>query len=136
MRLLSIISVVAISTSACSNSCENPFGLPVAYTLNIQNNSNHSVFYQISKIYPDTSIRDTLVTGGIASSKQQPFESRKTWPKFFEALPADTLSVFFFSPDTVKKYGWKQVQSKYLILKRKDISLQDLETSDYLITYP
>ncbi|SDF42919.1 hypothetical protein SAMN04487996_110277 [Dyadobacter soli] len=74
--------------------------------------------------------------GGLAPSMQHPYESRKTWPKFFESLPADTLSVFFFSPDTVRKYGWKQVQSKYLILKRKDIGLQNLEASDYLITFP
>ncbi len=131
-----ITLTIAISLTACSNSCENPFGLPVAYTLHIQNNSNNLVFYKISKIYPDTSIQDSLVTGGILPSKQQPYESRKTWSKFFEALPADTLSVFFFSPDTVHKYGWKQVQSRYLILVRKDISLQDLETGNYLITYP
>jgi hypothetical protein len=131
-----ITLIIAISLTACSNSCENPFGLPVAYTLHIQNNSNNLVFYKISKIYPDTSIQDSLVTGGILQSKQQPYESRETWSKFFEALPADTLSVFFFSPDTVRKYGWKQVQSKYLILIRKDISLQDLEISNYIVTYP
>ena len=123
-------------TSACSNSCENPLGFPVAYTFHVQNNSSKSIYYKISKMYPDTSIRDSLVTGGIASSKQQPYESRKTWPKFFESLPADTLSVFFFSPDTVHKYGWKQVQSKYLVLKRKDISLKDLEDNEYIVTYP
>jgi hypothetical protein len=131
-----ITLIIAISLTACSNSCENPFGLPVAYTLHIQNNSNNLVFYKISKIYPDTSIQDSLVTGGILQSKQQPYESRETWSKFFEALPADTLSVFFFSPDTVRKYGWKQVQSKYLILIRRDISLQDLEISNYIVTYP
>ena len=136
MRILSIISITTMLTSSCTNSCKNPLGLPVAYTIHIQNNSSKSVFYQISKIYPDTSIRDSLVAGGIAPSKQQPYESRKTWPKFFQALPADTLSIFFFSPDTVHKYGWKQVQSKYLVLKRKDISLKDLETNNYIVTYP
>lgn len=136
MRPYFIIFIVAISISACTNSCENPFGLPVVYDLDIYNSSNNLIFYQISKLYPDTSIRDSLVTGGIAPSTSKSYESRKTWPKFFEALPADTLSILFFSPDTVRKYGWKQVQSKYLILKRKDISLQDLEENDYLITYP
>jgi hypothetical protein len=136
MKLLSTISIIAVLISACSRSCDNPLGLPVAYKLHVQNNSSSLIFYQISKIYPDTSIRDSLVTGGILPSKQQPYESLKTWPKFFDTLPADTLSIFFFSQDTVHRYGWKQVQSKYLILKRKDISLKDLEASDYIVTYP
>lgn len=136
MRRSFIIFIIAISTFACTDSCENPLGLSVAYNFDIYNSSNSLIFYQISKVYPDTSIRDSLVTGGIAPSKQQRYQSRKTWPKFFESLPADTLSVFFFSPDTVHKYGWKQVQSKYLVLKRKDISLKDLEDNEYIVTYP
>ncbi|WP_143016866.1 hypothetical protein [Dyadobacter soli] len=136
MKHLSITLILIVSLISCTNSCENPFGFPVAYTLHIQNNSSSPIFYLVSKIYPDTSIQDSLQMGGLAPSMQHPYESRKTWPKFFESLPADTLSVFFFSPDTVRKYGWKQVQSKYLILKRKDIGLQNLEASDYLITFP
>ena len=137
MKSLSVVSIIAVLLSvACSRSCENPIGVQVAYKLHIQNNSSNLIFYQISKIYPDTSIRDSLVTGGILPSKQQPYQSRKTWPKFFESLPADTLSIFFFSPDTVRRYGWKQVQSKYLVLKRKDISLNDLEGNEYIVTYP
>ncbi|SDF42973.1 hypothetical protein SAMN04487996_110278 [Dyadobacter soli] len=135
IRILTTL-VTTISLSACSNSCENPFGVRVAYTLHVQNNSSNLVFYKISKIYPDTSIQDSAVNGDILSLKQQPYESHKTWQKFFDALPAETLSVFFFSPDTVRKYGWKQVQSKYLILARKDISLHDLEVNDHIITYP
>ncbi|MGG7665784.1 hypothetical protein [Dyadobacter sp. BHUBP1] len=136
MRRSCIIFIIAISTFACTDSCENPLGLPVAYDLDIYNNSNSLIFYQISKVYPDTSIRDSLMTGGIAPFTSKSYESHKTWPKFFESLPADTLSIFFFSPDTIHKYGWKQVQSKYLILKRKDISLKDLEDNDHIITYP
>ncbi|MDR6807494.1 hypothetical protein J2Y45_004694 [Dyadobacter sp. BE34] len=136
MKLHPLISIVSILASSCSNSCEKPIGLPVVYPLRVQNNSSSLIFYQISKIYPDTSIQDSLVKGGILPSKQQSYESRKTWPKFFESLPADTLSIFFFSPDTIYKYGWKQVQSKYLVLRRKDISLKDLETNNYIVTYP
>jgi hypothetical protein len=136
MKLPSITLILPILLLSCSRSCDNPLGLPVAYKLHVLNNSPSSVYYLISKVYPDTSIRDSFQLGGLAPSKQQPYESRKTWPKFFEALPRDTLSIFFFSPDTVHKYDWKKVQGKYLILKRKDISLTDLEASDYTVTYP
>lgn len=94
--------------------------------------------YIVSKSYTDTSIKDSLSAQIyiLHPSKKHDYTFSDKMSKFFSKLPADTLSIFFVSPDTVSKYGWKQVQSRYLILKRKDISLQDLVDNQNVITYP
>lgn len=121
-------------------SCEHPPGATVRYFFTIQNNSSSRILYFVNNDYPDISIPDSLSTEvrlvTLSSEENFKYESSKKWPKYFNSLPADTLSIFFLSADTVSKYGWKQVQSRYLILNRKDISLQDLEDNKYLITYP
>jgi hypothetical protein len=120
------------------DSCEFPLGARGVYFFYIRNDSPNLIYYQVNRTYPDLSIPDSAVArvAGLNPSKIKTFESGTKWRKFFKNLPADTLSILFFSPDSVKKYGWEQVQSKYLILKRKDISIEDLERSNYLTTYP
>lgn len=118
--------------------CDPPPGATVRYIFNIRNKGLTDIKYSVSKSYPDTSITDSISAqlNLIHPSKEDKYTTSDKWPEFFSKLPADTLSILFFSPDTVSKYGWKQVQSRYLILKRKDISLQDLENSNYVVTYP
>ncbi len=130
--------LLVICTIGFLNSCDDPLWVVKKYSFKIQNNSSALIYYQVSKTYPDQAIPDSTAAriGGIGPSNQQSYESKDKWPKFFSNLPADTLSVFFFSPDSVEKYNWKQVQSKYLILKRKDISLKDLVDNDYVVSYP
>jgi hypothetical protein len=123
---------------AVLNGCDPPFGVTVRYGFQVKNNSSGNILYQVSENYPDTTIMDFDKgrVGDISMMGSQIIDSKYPWPAYFENLPADTLSIFFISQDTISKYGWKQIQSKYLILKRKDISLQDLEINNYLVTYP
>ena len=43
----------------------------------------------------------------------------------FKSLPADTLSIYIFSQDTLDRYNWAVVQSDYKVLQRYDISYDD-----------
>jgi len=119
-------------------SCNPPLGATVRYIFKIKNNSGSKILYQVSEIYPDTAIQDLDKSrvGDISLMGLQTIDSKIPWPKYFQGLRSDTLSIFFVSQDTIFKYGWEQVQNRYLVLKRKDISFKDLEESNYLITYP
>ena len=44
--------------------------------------------------------------------------------------------LFIFSSDTLTKYGFSEIRSGYRILKRYDLSRQDLERLSYLVQYP
>ena len=56
--------------------------------------------------------------------------------EIFKYLPKDTLSVYFFHPDTLAKYPWETIRKEYNILKRYDLSIEDMQLLDYEIAYP
>ena len=58
-----------------------------------------------------------------------------TWKRFFEWLPNDTLSVYIFHSDSLEYYPWDEIRDKYMILKRYDLSLDDVRRMDYEIVY-
>lgn len=88
--------------------------------------------------YPDTSLpaSDKYVlynTEGAASVCD--YSNYKPW-KYFETLPADTLSVFIFNRDTLIAVGWDTVRTRNKVLKRYDLNLADLQSAGWRVTYP
>ena len=43
---------------------------------------------------------------------------------------------YVFSVDTLEKYSWEEIREGYKILKRYDLSMDDLDSLDWTITYP
>lgn len=115
------------------------------------NNSGHGIYVtrglgtkfqgDHGPAYPDTSIieekprsgylryiesGDTAVSGGGYSLED-----------FFNAnLPSDTLSLYIFHEDTVAAYEWEIIRDKYKILRRFDLSLEDIKRLNNEIYYP
>lgn len=54
----------------------------------------------------------------------------------FELFPTDTMSIFFFDPDTLAKYNWETIREDYKILVRYDLSHNDLKKLGWCIYYP
>jgi hypothetical protein len=48
----------------------------------------------------------------------------------------DTLSIYVFDTDTLNTYDWVKVKVGYKVLKRYDLSLDDLKQMNWTITYP
>lgn len=122
----------------CGSSCEkNPFAESVL-RMWVENRSNKAVSFLVSRQYPDTAIPDAYSSlRGAAPDAKNPYDFyEKSWSEVFNNLPADTLSVFVFSSDTLVKYPWQQIRSEYKILKRYDLSLSDLKNRSYTIVYP
>ena len=89
--------------------------------------------------YPDTLLpnNNTYVYNKNIKPKQHlQYDSWIKWDMTFKSLPKDTLSIFIFSSDTLNKYSWEEVRRDYKILKRYDLSIQDLELLDYKVYYP
>jgi hypothetical protein len=55
---------------------------------------------------------------------------------FREFVQSDTLSVFFFDPDTLSAYNWEIIRNEYKILIRYDLSHEDLKRTNWIIYYP
>ena len=129
--------LVFLSVVSLASSCEKPPGAKQIYSIWIKNNSNKGISFLVSKAYPDTiAPNDENSLLMLAPNEEKTYDQDEKWEKFFEKLPADTLSVFFFDNDTIAKYGFQQVRVNGMVLQRKDLSLQDLKNNNYTVVYP
>ena len=104
----------------------------IAYTNKIK-----LIEFLINYGYPDTLIPDLSSNlSGINAFDYTPYDSRKNWDEVFDEKNATKISFFFFSIDTIAKYGWDSVRANYKILKRNDYTLKDLQNSEYTVSYP
>lgn len=84
--------------------------------------------------YPDTFLATNKpILQMIRPQVHTRLESKEKWE---EVLPKDTLVVYILSKDTVDKYSWEKIRSDYNILKRYDLSLDDLKKQNLTVTYP
>ncbi len=133
-----IFYLIAIVLTSCD---------PPIYSHIYRNNADHHLYYyrasssEFDFIYPDTTIRhqevDPNYIRGIRPRTSVNIGGFGTVEEYFqEFLPKDTLSVYFFHPDTLKKYPWETIRKDYNILKRYDLSIQDMQMLDYEVVYP
>jgi len=117
--------------------------LPSDATLTINNNLNKDILFYDSHIFPDTSIN---IESSFFNEKQKEYAQVKskssrnypsTWIKLFENKPLGyKLIIFFFDKTTVETLPWDTIKKNYMILKRYDLSLEDLERMNWTIKYP
>jgi hypothetical protein len=140
--IFGIISLSSIALLIICSQCEH--AMDYAYEIDLVNNSGHPIGYYFAvggkygTFYPDSlpEANDYIIYD-ITKVLQPGFEQHyKSWEKFFHELPYDTLSVFIFHTDTLNKYTWEEVRDGYKILRRYDLSLEDIDEMDYTIIYP
>jgi hypothetical protein len=99
------------------------------------NKSNEDIFVISKEEQWGGSCPDTILpVENINYSLGDTIKSGKVKQKIFAIPTCDTMRIFILSVDTVNKYTWEQIRLDYNILKRYDISLQDLKRMD--IYYP
>ena len=134
MKILSSYLFIYLLASSC---------VETYYFINIKNNSNHQICffkafpYSYFNVYPDTILhKKESDFPKIEASHSQNIGGTRSWESKFEEIPSDTLSFYFFHPDTLAKYPWETIRKDYNILKRYDLSIQDIQLLDYEIVYP
>lgn len=114
----------------------------------LKNESNFSISYYCAtgfsenyggSVYPDTLLPKDLPYRTypiIKSLENRAIITEQCKMEDFFNFPADTLSVFIFHADTINKYTWEEIREGYKILKRYDLSYDDLKRMNWTITYP
>jgi hypothetical protein len=108
--------------------------------MKITNNSNSAIYFNYSFAFPDTTLRpeDNPVTSDdfyrIQSGETVTNPIMGRWESKFDI--SDTLMIFIFDETTLKIVPWDTVRKNYMILKRYDLSLEDLVRMDWRVTYP
>jgi hypothetical protein len=110
--------------------------LPNYYAINFANEAEHDVYFYvldckgkyINTAYPDTVISFDKKYVGRIKSHSYFVDIIGTLPieNYFDKLPNDTLSIFYFHPDTLIKYSWSEIKTGYKILQRYDLSIEDV----------
>ena len=110
--------------------------------LNFANNSESSIYVITADIYKDTSyVYVNYYPGNDPETyKIQPHEIKTAikpygrWERVFEEQ--DTVAFYVFDAQVLETTPWDTVKAKYLVLKRYDLSLADLQRMNWTIAYP
>jgi hypothetical protein len=139
LNLAGLISILLITL--CSQ-CEN-MTMDKSYEINLVNNSGHNIGYYFATggkygtCYPDSLPKtNEYIVYDISKVLRPGYESHLSWESYFQELPKDTLSVFIFHTDTLNKYSWEEIRRGYKILKRYNLSYNDLKQTNWTVTYP
>lgn len=114
------------------------------YAVYVLNNANHSIgcYFALGgnygTLYPDTSLpaSNQYIISDIKSGSKYIYDSGIEWKDIYSKFPKDTMSVFIFHSDTLRAVNWAEIRCNYKILKRYDLSLDDLKRMNWTITYP
>jgi hypothetical protein len=104
----------------------------------INNNSNVSVFFTRSNAFPDTSLSDI---GFCCSDKLNPKTSCVSnlldgWEDEFKRNENKMLMIFVLDAQVVETVPWDTVEKQYPVLKRYDLTMEDMDSLNWTITYP
>lgn len=109
--------------------------------INIKNSSSHKIQYFIARpgaefVYPDTLLPTLRINSVVINSGETFYgDSGDDWQKTYNNLPENKMSVFILHPDTLNSYTWEEIRQGYKILKRYDLTLEELKTKNFVLTY-
>jgi hypothetical protein len=114
------------------------------YAVYLKNNAEHSIgaYFalggEFGTLYPDTTLPETkqYVITEIKPDARYIYDSGIEWEEIYSKLPKDTMSVYVFHTDTLQNVSWEDIRNNYKVLKRYDLSLDDLKRMNWTITYP
>ena len=114
----------------------------------IVNEFENSIYVSHSFIYPDTvdfytpfPKIDTHLNKVFPNDKSDIplFIGRDCWEvliKDKELVSSDTLMIYVFDGELIENISWDIISSEYKVLRRYDVSLEDLQRLNWTITYP
>lgn len=133
-----VLTAVIILLIVISCGERSPFG-GEDDKLIIDNNTQLRLYIYPQINHPDTSISSYNPSYSknyeVLPNSEKRITSR-SWDQTVTSSVSDTLMVFFYNADLVDATDWDVVVSDYLILKRYDLSLEDLQGMNWTITYP
>jgi hypothetical protein len=141
MKKICFLSVIILLLygSACEKMMEHK------YTVMLDNKSVTRLYAAVGMtgegtagIYPDTSLPARVPIFSTITPRSVGYiiySSINIEAIFEKELPKDTLSVYLFDADNVDASSWNTIQSQNKVLKRYDLSLQDLQQANFIITY-
>lgn len=140
-KMVKILMIIFLVTNLCK--CDKT-AMDKKYAVYLLNNAEHSIgcYFGLGgnfgTLYPDTllPVSNQYIITEIKPGSKYIYDSGIEWEEIYSKLPQDTMSVFIFHTDTLKNDSWEEIRGNYKVLKRYDLSLDDLKRMNWTITYP
>ncbi len=124
-----------------SPSCRESSLVEKFYPLDIKNSSSTIIGFYIAgkdaeNVYPDTTLPDVkppLIF--VDPNDLFTVDSREPWSEYIAGMPGDTLSIYIFDRDTINQIPWAEIVTNNNILKRFDVSSDDVSNGNSTIEY-
>lgn len=106
--------------------------------LHVQNHSENEITLKFSSDFPDTAfaLRNLRLIGSIEAGDDGSYVSKLGWDNLAKANSTSTLSFFVFDSGIFSQYPDSTIEQNYMVLERRDLSLDELEVLNWTITYP
>jgi hypothetical protein len=136
--ILVFFAVLIIITTA--SQCKRGIG-GYDLRLGVKNNSNGSIYFSYSTLYPNMNINPFPITKAPENWKLTPNDDKTiyiqgSWESIADTIPGKNLIFFFFDAHTLETTNWDTVIANNMILERKVLSLDSIEKIGWTVTYP
>ena len=107
--------------------------------ITIHNLSSKDIYFNKQHNYPDTTIREYNPSQDPRNHKVKSKEIgyviaiNTTWEYLFEDL--EKLQIFIYDAEVIENTPWEVVRRDYLVLKRYDLTLQDIKDRQWRIEF-
>ena len=133
--ILITISTIFVMLSSCDTN--NKY---FDTRLKVINNSDKAIYADFYQSYPDTTL-SKLFHFANSAHKVMPHETFTlgrggTWEQAFQEQIYQKLLVYIFDAVVVDNTPWDTIRKNYLILKRYELTLKELDSLNFKIIYP
>ena len=111
--------------------------------ITIVNNSNRSLISSEDfGHYPDTSITmvsnpfDQIIRERFTIKPNSIYKQRTDWRRFFKDSDSSKIRIFLFDIAVLDTVAWDKIREDYLVAKRYEYTLEQLDSLNWTITYP
>jgi len=130
---LILFGIVILFTISCRNdeNCHD--------SILIKNNSSKAMYFGFSFRYPDTITLDPNPTLDKLYFKIENHSDKSVHYRHCiedDFVFTSKIMCFIYNSETLETTPWDTVVKKYMILKRYDLTLHDLDSLNWIITYP
>jgi hypothetical protein len=140
MKTIKMIAIISIQFILMANSCKDGESY-YDYRLKVINKSNMTIYAEYTMSQIDTLLPYTDSPFNHSPDKTTPngtitLGRGGSWEDAFNEDTTQKLRIFIFNASIVDNTPWDTIKKNYMILKRYDLSLDDLNKMNWTITYP
>jgi hypothetical protein len=108
------------------------------------NNSNLTICSAYSFAFSDTSLwnsspKNSIEANHLIANKGETITLSRggSWEVAFkDQIPSGKMMAYVFDNNVFNSVPWDTIKKNYMVLKRYDLTLQDLQSKNWTITYP